>query len=139
MKSYHREHSDATTKRYWRPGEPIPPAGSGIEPDAHRALERSVLTAENKLRPVEAKRRTHAASRLPFIPAEVRTRYQCEFNKRAAAKVEAGMRDKCGDKDCMAVGCCAHHDTLLEVGCVEFWDFTNSGRGEERGEEAQAA
>jgi hypothetical protein len=25
------------------------------------------------------------------------------------------------------------------MGCVEFWDFANSGRGEERGEEAQAA
>jgi len=139
VKSYHREHSDATTKRYWRPGEPVPPAGSGIEPNAHCALERSVLAAENKLRPVEVKRRTHAALRPPFIPAEVRARYQYEFNKRAAAKVEAGMRDRCGDKDCMAVGCCAHHDTLLEVGCVEFWDFANSGRGEERGEEAQAA
>ncbi len=139
MKSYHREHSDATTKRYWRPGEPIPPANSGIDPNPHQALERSVLAAENKLRPVEAKRRTHAAPRPPFIPAEVRARYQCEFNKRAAAKVEAGMRDRCGDKDCMAVGCCAHHDTLLEMGCVEFWDFANSGRGEERGEEAQAA
>jgi hypothetical protein len=88
---------------------------------------------------VEAKRRIHAAPRPPFIPAEVRARYQYEFNKRAAAKVEAGMRDRCGDKDCMAVGCCAHHDTLLEMGCVEFWDFANSGRGEQRGEEAQAA
>jgi hypothetical protein len=25
------------------------------------------------------------------------------------------------------------------MGCVEFWDFANSGRGEQRGEEAQAA
>jgi hypothetical protein len=137
VKSYHREHSDATPN--WRPGEPIPPAGSGIEPNAHHALERSVLAAENKLRPVAVKRQTPAAFRPPFIPAEVRARYQYEFNKIVAAKVEAGMHDRCGDKDCMAVGCCAHHDALLEMGCVEFWDFANSGRAAQRGEEAIAA
>jgi len=139
MRIVNHPHTENNHKHHWRPGDPIPPAGSGIEPNAHHALERSVLAAENKLRPVEVKRRTHAAFRPPFIPAEVRARYQYEFNKIVAAKVEAGMRDRCGDKDCMAVGCCAHHDALLEMGCVEFWDFANSGRGEERGEEAQAA
>ncbi len=139
MRIVNHPHTENNHKTHWRPGEPIPPAGSGIDPDPYEALARSVLAAENKLRPVAVKRQTHAALRPPFIPAEVRARYQCEFNKRAAAKVEAGMRDRCGDKDCMAVGCCAHHDALLEMGCVEFWDFANSVRGEQRGEEAQAA
>jgi len=45
VKSYHREHSDATTKRYWRPGEPIPPANSGIDPDPYEARARNVEAA----------------------------------------------------------------------------------------------
>jgi hypothetical protein len=46
VKSYHREHSDATTKR-WRPGEPIPRRGSGIEPNAYEALARNAKAFEH--------------------------------------------------------------------------------------------
>ncbi len=47
MKSYHREHSDATTK-HWTPGEPIPPANSGIDPDPYEALARSAEAYERE-------------------------------------------------------------------------------------------
>jgi len=35
-------------KTHWRPGEPIPPAGSGIDPDAYEALARNAEAAERE-------------------------------------------------------------------------------------------
>jgi hypothetical protein len=63
MKFYHRAHPEATTKR-WRPGDPIPPAGSGIEPDPHAALARHVEAAEREQqRHRFTKRRTYRGGR----------------------------------------------------------------------------
>ncbi len=35
--------------RRWRPGEPIPPANSGIDPDPYEALARSAAAYEREL------------------------------------------------------------------------------------------
>jgi len=45
MKILNHPHTENNRNRYWRPGDPIPPANSGIEPNPHQALARNVEAA----------------------------------------------------------------------------------------------
>jgi hypothetical protein len=114
--------------RRWRPGEPIPRRGPGIEPNAYEALTRHALAAETATRTVSAKRKTPPSMLPPFIPAEVRARYKYELAERAKHYLASGMvRDE------------AERLALDDLGCVEFWSLLKNESAAQRGEEAIAA
>jgi hypothetical protein len=49
MRIVNHPHTENNHKTHWRPGEPIPPAGSGIDPDPYEALARSAAAYEREL------------------------------------------------------------------------------------------
>ena len=49
MKILRHPASEHNSKHHWKPGEPIPPANSGIDPDPYEALARSAAAYEREL------------------------------------------------------------------------------------------
>src|SRR4051812_44039262 len=62
-----------------------------------------------------------AEEKYPIID-ERREDYQFEFEERVSIKVYSGAGERCGSKSILP-DCCASHSTLLELGCVEFYDW----------------
>ena len=48
MRIVNHPHTENNHKPHWRPGEPIPPAGSGIDPDPYEALARNAEAYERE-------------------------------------------------------------------------------------------
>jgi len=48
MKILKHSASEYNHKHHWRPGSPIPPANSGIEPDPHAALAKHAEAYERE-------------------------------------------------------------------------------------------
>ncbi|MDT7807316.1 MAG: hypothetical protein QOJ70_1129 [Acidobacteriota bacterium] len=91
--------------------------------DARLALIRHAVFADTpapRVSPLQ--RRRSRALALPKIPDEVREQYQFEFEERISIKVYSGMDERCNSKSIIP-DCCAYHSTLLELGCVEFYDY----------------
>ena len=73
-----------------------------------------------KRRKSQAARMEAAAEAVCPITDEIREDHQSEFEERVSVYVYEGMPERCGSRLVMP-DCCAYHQTLLEVGCVEFW------------------
>jgi len=92
----------------WAPGSPVPARDTGVEPDAHGALERHVAgpgelpVAPSRLRP-----------RRFAVAPEVRAQYECEVEERTAIMVECGGVSEAD----------ARASAVEEFGCLEFYDF----------------
>lgn len=56
------------------------------------------------------------------IADKCREDYEFEFEERVGIKAYSGMVERCGSK-MVNPDCCAYHSTLLELGCVEFYDW----------------
>jgi hypothetical protein len=85
---------------------------------AWRALVRhAVMTEEfeaGRTRPVLVSRRRSAALTMPEISAESRAQYECEFAERVGIMMDGGVPEEE-----------AEQAALMELGCLEFWDFIN--------------
>jgi hypothetical protein len=65
MRIVNHPHTENNHKTHWRPGEPIPPANSGIDPDPYEALARSAAAYERELerQRFQTRRDTRSANR----------------------------------------------------------------------------
>jgi hypothetical protein len=99
---------------------------SGREPDAWAALNRNATAAECD-QPVPSRVRGMHRPKLalPYISEEVKADYDYTFAEREGLKIDAGMAPRCGSKE-VSPNCCALHSTLLEVGCLEFYDYASA-------------
>lgn len=89
---------------------------------ARAAVVRNGLACDDPpLRLVPGRRRTRAAQEPVIISAAAREQYEYEFRELLFKRLDAGMTENCGSKSIMPE-CCAHHATLAELGCLEFWD-----------------
>jgi hypothetical protein len=99
--------------------------------NAWRALVKNALAAERvNTRPKLRSTRTRQIYVSPVIPAWAREEYELEFTERAHVRAFNGQPEDCGSK-VHAPGCCARNDVLLEMGCVEYWAFTNGRESED--------
>jgi hypothetical protein len=89
--------------------------------DAAKALTRNALACDAEPEP-RVKRMVPRSLRPPAVLPDVREQYDFEFDERMSIKMYSDMMERCGAKEIMP-GCCAYHSTLLELGCVEFWDL----------------
>jgi hypothetical protein len=92
--------------------------------DAHRALVRNALAADATPYPVKLRLvpRTFAPA---LISDWARAQYDIEFAERVHVRTYNGQAEDCGSK-IHEPGCCARHDVLLEMGCLEVWDYLMS-------------
>lgn len=95
------------------------------EPDAWDALSRNAAAAERREAEQPKVRRMSHPPAPPPISEEVRDEYAYIFAEREGLKMDAGMPPRCSSKDA-SPDCCAYHSTLIEVGCLEFFDHARA-------------
>lgn len=59
------------------------------------------------------------------VSEDVRSGYADEFEERASVHAYEGLPERC-DSRLINPDCCAQHAALVELGCVEFYDFLNA-------------
>ena len=90
---------------------------------AYAALVRNALAVEDKPLRVVRKRTRTVVPDEPISQA-AREQYDYEFREVMFRLLDGGMTEDCGSKSIMP-DCCARHTTLLELGCLEYWDLLN--------------
>lgn len=70
-------------------------------------------------------RRKSRALQLPEVSDDARAEYAYAFAEREGLKIDGGMVGRCGSK-LINPDCCAYHSTLLEIGCLEFFDHATA-------------
>lgn len=98
---------------------------SGREPDAWGALCRNAAAAEDGRTPPPKVKRMRRPLALPYVSEEVKEEYAYVFAEREGLKIDGGMRPRCSSKE-VNPDCCAYHSTLLEVGCLEFFEYAST-------------
>lgn len=95
---------------------------SAHQPDAWGALCRNAAAVERDAAEPPKVRRMNRRPAPPAVSDEVREEYAYTFAEREGLKIDGGMAPRCSSKDAHP-DCCAYHSTLLEVGCLEFFDY----------------
>jgi hypothetical protein len=98
---------------------------SAHEVDAWGALCRNAAAAEREGTAPPKVKRMRRQPALPYVSEEVREEYDYVFAEREGLKIDGGMRPRCSSNE-VNPDCCAYHSTLLDVGCLEFFDYVSA-------------